>query len=248
MSENGMTGPTSNSGFGSSSSSSNRYPYYYGPGGRLVLVDSALEAVNRGSTTIGIKTPNFALLSSHIKPTKALVDPAEKIFTIDRHVGATGSGYIGDILQLIDELRLEAQKHKLTFESPIDISSLAKHIGSYLHNYTIYAVRPQAASIIIAGEDQTGVQLYQVDPSGTFFRGSGFAIGQSSDTALDIIQREYTADMSIDQAIELSNKAIERALGEKPLVEIGVVIKNKNGQVARGKEGEGEEGGLFKKL
>jgi hypothetical protein len=30
-------------------------------------------------------------------------------------------------------------------------------------------------------------------------------------------------------------------------VEIGVVIKNKNGQVARGKE-EGEEGGLFKKL
>ena len=83
MSENGMTGPTSNSGFGSS-----RYPYYYGPGGRLVLVDSALEAVNRGSTTIGIKTPKFALLSSHIKPTKALVDPAEKVFTIDRHVGA----------------------------------------------------------------------------------------------------------------------------------------------------------------
>jgi proteasome alpha subunit len=242
MSENGMTGPTSSSGFGSS-----RYPYYYGPGGRLVLVDSALEAVNRGSTTIGIKTPTFALLSSHIKPTKALVDPAEKVFTIDSHVGATGSGYIGDILQLIDELRLEAQKHRLTFESPIDISSLAKHLGSYLHNYTIYAVRPQAASIIIAGEDQTGVQLYQVDPSGTFFRGSGFAIGQSSDTALDIIQREYTADMSIDQAIELSSKAIERALGEKPLVETGVVIKNKNGRVATGKEEE-EEGGLFKKL
>ncbi|MDQ3868020.1 MAG: hypothetical protein M3250_00500 [Thermoproteota archaeon] len=241
MSENGMTGPTSSSGFGSS-----RYPYYYGPGGRLVLVDSALEAVNRGSTTIGIKTPTFALLSSHIKPTKALVDPAEKVFTIDSHVGATGSGYIGDILQLIDELRLEAQKHRLTFESPIDISSLAKHLGSYLHNYTIYAVRPQAASIIIAGEDQTGVQLYQVDPSGTFFRGSGFAIGQSSDTALDIIQREYTADMSIDQAIELSSKAIERALGEKPLVETGVVIKNKNGRVATGKEEE--EGGLFKKL
>lgn len=243
MSENSMTGPTSNSGF-----SSSRYPYYYGPGGRLVLVDSALEAVNRGSTTIGIKTPNFALLSSHIKPTKALVDPAEKVFTIDRHVGATGSGYIGDILQLIDELRLEAQKHRLTFESPIDISSLAKHIGSYLHNFTIYAVRPQAASIIIAGEDQTGVQLYQVDPSGTFFRGSGFAIGQSSDTALDIIQREYTADMGVDQAIELSNKAIERALGEKPLVETGVVIKNKNGRVAKGKEEGEEEGGLFKKL
>ena len=40
----------------------NRYPYYYGQGGRLVLVDSAIEAVNRGSTTIGIKTAEFALI------------------------------------------------------------------------------------------------------------------------------------------------------------------------------------------
>jgi proteasome alpha subunit len=200
-----------------------RYPYFYGPEGRLVLVDSALEAVNRGSTTIGIKTPSFALIASHIKPIRSLVDPAEKIFAIDGHVGATGSGYIGDILQLIDELRLEAQKHRLSFESPIDVGSLAKHLGSYLHNYTIYAVRPQAASVIIAGTDQTGVQLYQVDPSGTFFRGSGFAIGQASDSALEVIQREYSADMTVEQAVALSNRAIERALGERPVVEIGVV-------------------------
>ena len=200
-----------------------RYPYFYGPEGRLVLVDSALEAVRRGSTTIGIKTPAFAMLASHIKPVRPLIDPAEKIFTIDGHVGATGSGYIGDILQLIEELRLEAQKHRLSFESPIDVGSLAKHMGSFLHNYTIYAVRPQAASVIVAGFDQTGLQLYQVDPSGTFMRGSGFAIGQSSDIALDVVQQEFSADMSIEQAVALSNKAIEKALGERPVVEIGVV-------------------------
>ncbi len=200
-----------------------RYPYFYGPEGRLVLVDSALEAVSRGSTTVGIKTPAYALLASHIKPVRSLIDPAEKIFVIDGHVGATGSGYIGDILQLIDELRLEAQKHRLSFETSIDVGSLAKHLGSYLHNYTIYAVRPQAASVIVAGYDQGGVQMYQVDPSGTFMRGSGFAIGQSAEIALDVMQREYSADMSVDQAVELSNKAIERALGEKPVVEVGVV-------------------------
>jgi F420-0:gamma-glutamyl ligase len=52
--------------------------------------------------------------------------------------------------------------------------------------------------------------------------------------------------MGIDQAIELSTKAIERALGEKPLVETGVVITNKNGEAAR-RRGE-ENGGQFKKL
>jgi proteasome alpha subunit len=203
-------------------SAGTRYPYFYGPEGRLVLVDSALEAVSRGSTTIGIKTPSFALLASHIKPVRPLIDPAEKIFAIDGHVGATGSGYIGDILQLIDELRLEAQKHRLNFESPIDIGSLAKHLGSYLHNYTIYAVRPQAASVIVAGVNQAGIQMYQVDPSGTFMRGSGFAIGQSADVALQVLSQEYSADMTVDQAVALSNKAIERALGERPVVEVGV--------------------------
>jgi proteasome alpha subunit len=200
-----------------------RYPSFYGPEGRLILVDSALEAVNRGSTTIGIKTPTFALLASHIKPARPLMEPTEKVFPVDGHVGATGSGYIGDILQLIDELRLEAQKHRLGFESPIDVGSLAKHLGGYLHNYTIYAVRPQAASVIIAGADQMGVHMYQVDPSGTYFRGSGFAIGQSADAALEVIQREYSADMTVEQAAQLSNKAIERALGERPVVEVGVV-------------------------
>jgi len=201
----------------SSPNFSNRFPFY-GPQGRLVLVDSALEAVSRGSTTIGIKTPKFAIISSQIKPTHPLIEPSEKIFSIDFHAGATGSGYIGDILQLIDALRLEAQRHRLTYETSIDIDSLAKHLSTFLHNYTTYAVRPQAASMILAGADQTGIQLYQVDPSGTFFRGSGFAIGQSSEIALDVMTKE--------EAIELGEKAIEKALGEKPIVETGVVTQN----------------------
>ena len=200
----------------------NRYPYY-GQGGRLVLVDSALEAVNRGSTTIGIKTPDFALISSHIKPTLPLVDPNEKIFTIDNHIGATGAGYIADIEQLIEEIRLQAQKHKLSYESSIDIKSITKHLSTYLHNYTIYAVRPQAASIIIAGVDENGIQLYQVDPSGTYLKGSGFAIGYSSDIALDVIQKGYDKNMTVKQALELTDSAIEKVIGEKPVVQSGIV-------------------------
>ena len=78
--------------------------------------------------------------------------------------------------------------------------------------------------MIVAGVDQSGVHLYQVDPSGTFMRGSGFAIGQSADIAFDVLQREYSADMSIEQAAELSNKAIEKAVGERSVVEVGRVI------------------------
>lgn len=203
----------------------NRYSYYYGQGGGLVLVDSAIEAVNKGSTTIGIKTPEFALISSHIKPTLPLVDPNEKIFTIDKHIGATGAGYIADIEQLIEEIRVQAQKHRISYESSMDIKSVAKHLSTYLHTYTIYAVRPQAASIIIAGVDEIGIQLYQVDPSGTYLKGSGFAIGYSSDIALEVIQKEYNKNMTPEQALELTHSAIEKAIGEKPVVESGIVTR-----------------------
>ena len=200
-----------------------RYPSYYGQGGRLVLVDNALEAVNKGSTTIGLKTSEFALISSHIKPTLPLVDPNEKIFVIDKHIGATGAGYIADIEHLIEEIRLQAQKHRISYDSAIDIRSITKHLSTYLHNYTIYAVRPQAASIIIAGIDENGIHLYRVDPSGTYLKGGGFAIGYSSDLALDVLQKGYDTNMNIEQALKLSNEAIEKAIGEKPVVESGIV-------------------------
>ena len=119
---------------------------------------------------------------------------------------------------MIDELRLEAQKHRLNLESPIDVGSLTKHLGSFLHKFMLYTVRPQAASIICRRRSGwCAGRPYQVDPSGTFFRGSGFAIGQWADVALDVLQREYSADMTVDQAVALSNKAVERALGKRSL-------------------------------
>jgi proteasome alpha subunit len=200
-----------------------RMPYFYGPEGALVQVDFALEAVNRGSTTIGIKTNDYAILASQLKPTRALVDPAEKIYQIDEHLGATGAGYIGDVLKLIQELRLQAQKHRLTFDSPIDVKTASEELSSYLHQYTIYTVRPLGASIIIAGRDPTGLQMYQVDPSGTYFRGSGFAIGAGSERSLEVIQRGYRPNMNLQELIALGTNAIKTVTQDESQIELGLV-------------------------
>ena len=65
--------------------------------------------------------------------------------------------------------------------------------------------------------------MYRVDPSGTYLKGGGFAIGYSSDVALDVIQKGYDTNMNIEEALKLSNEAIEKAIGEKPVVESGIV-------------------------
>ena len=125
-----------------------RYPYYYGPEGRLVLVDSALEAVNRGSTTIGIKTPVFALISSHIKPTKPLVEPAEKIFTVDGHIGATGSGYIG--ANFIKNLVFSGgPRAKPGIISIKDADTLESNIDSFNHNFSKVGIAVEKHDVVI---------------------------------------------------------------------------------------------------
>jgi proteasome alpha subunit len=201
-----------------------RMPFFYNPEGRLVQVDYALQAVARGSTTIGLRTKDFALLSSQVKPTRPLMEPAEKVYVVDDHVGATGSGYIGDVTSLIDQLRIGAQRHRLVYDTPIDVGTLSRNLSEYLHEFTMYAVRPFGASILIAGADDLGVQLIQVDPSGTTFRGAAFAIGQYADEAMETLVKGYRPDLTVEEAIVLATQAIQGVNGGGPVpIEHGIV-------------------------
>ena len=200
-----------------------RMPFFYNQEGRLVQVDYALQAVSRGSTTLGLKTKDFALLSSQVKPTRPLMEPAEKVFVVDDHIGATGSGYIGDVTTLLDQVRVAAQRHRLVYDEPIDVGTLSRNLSEYLHEFTMYAVRPFGASVLLAGVDHFGIQLVQVDPSGTTFKGSAFAIGQSADEALETIVKGYRPDLTVEAAINLVSQSIEGVNGGKSVIEHGIV-------------------------
>src|SRR2546428_13578865 len=86
-----------------------RMPFFYNQEGRLVQVDYALQAVSRGSTTLGLKTKDFAVLSSQVKPTRPLMEPAEKVFVVDEPIGAKGWGDIGVWRRRLAQLALPAQ-------------------------------------------------------------------------------------------------------------------------------------------
>src|SRR5256886_8912805 len=185
-----------------------RMPFFYNQEGRLVQVDYALQAVSRGSTTLGLKTKDFALPSRQAKPTRPLMEPAEKVFVVDDHIGATGSGYIGDVTTLLDQVRVAAQRHRIVYDEPIDVGTLSRNLSEYLHEFTMYAVRPFGASVLLAGIDHLRVPLVPVDPSGTTFQGSAFSIGQSSDEALEALVQGHPPDLSLGAAVALAAPAI----------------------------------------
>ncbi|BAJ51000.1 20S proteasome alpha subunit [Candidatus Caldarchaeum subterraneum] len=200
-----------------------RFQMFYGPEGRMTLVDRALEAVMRGAISIGLRFPRYAVLASMVKPTRKLMKPSDKVFIVDDHVGVTGSGYISDLYRIVDHMRIEAQRHRLLFDAAVDVGTLVDSVSGYFHGYTLYPVRPQGVAVIIGGVDKLGVQLYQVDPSGTAFNGDAFALGVNSDKAIDILENEYRPDMSLDEALNLITSVVERTGNPEPTIQVGYI-------------------------
>jgi 20S proteasome subunit alpha 2 len=62
-------------------------------------------------------------------------------------------------------------------------------------------VRPFGVSLLVAGYDEDGPHLFQVDPSGTFFGWKATAIGKNFKNARSFLERRYREDMELEDAI-----------------------------------------------
>ena len=62
-------------------------------------------------------------------------------------------------------------------------------------------VRPFGVSCLVAGYDDDGPQLFQVDPSGAAFGWKATAIGKNYINAKNFLERRYNEDMELDDAI-----------------------------------------------
>jgi 20S proteasome subunit alpha 2 len=62
-------------------------------------------------------------------------------------------------------------------------------------------VRPFGVSLMVAGYDDNGPQLYQVDPSGAFFGWKASAIGKNYVNSKTFLEKRYSDDIEIEDAI-----------------------------------------------
>ncbi len=205
----------------------------FSPDGRLFQVEYAREAVKKGTTTIGIKFKDGVILMVDKRVSSKLVEPEsiEKIYDIDDYIGCATSGLVADARILVDEARKEAQKHKITYGENISVEILVKKICDYKQNFTQYGgARPFGTALLLAGVDDTGVHLFETDPSGALVAYKATCIGSGRPAVIECFEEGYKDKMSYDAAMKLSLKALSSATEEKitqDSVEIGVVEKGK---------------------
>ena len=182
----------------------------FSPDGRLYQVEYAIETVRRGSLAVGIRTKTSVILAVEEKP-RTLQAPGEtqKIFQVDDHLGVAAAGYVPDARVQVDQARVAAQSNRLVYDEPVDVETIAKKLSDMSQQYTQYAgVRPFGVSLIIAGVDAGGPELFLCDPSGTYIGYYAIAIGAGSDQVLEYLQQKYKEEISEDDALTLAVESI----------------------------------------
>lgn len=201
----------------------------FSPDGRLFQVEYAREAVKRGTTALGIKAKDGAVLLVDKRAATRLVEmeSIEKIFQIDDHIGVAASGLVADARALVDLARSQAQINKATYDEPIGIETLSKELCDFMQSYTQSGgVRPFGTSLIIAGIEGDNTRLFETDPSGALLEYKATGIGSGRSEIMDFLEKKYSEDINLDKAIVLGLDAL-KTVTEGALdalnIEIGVI-------------------------
>jgi len=163
------------------------------------------------------------------------ISSIEKIVKLTDYIGVTYSGMGPDFRVLVRKGRKKAQEYFRFYKEQIPVSTMVRELANIMQEYTQSGgVRPFGVSLLVAGIDESGPQLYQVDPSGSFFAWKAAAIGSGMLPAEDFLKKRYTEDITYDDAIHRAIRILKEGFqGEmkKENIEIGLILPGEKFQV-----------------
>ena len=185
----------------------------FSPDGHLFQVEYAMEAVRKGTTAVGVRGSDHIVFAVERKSTAKLQDPRtiHKIVRLDQHVTLAFAGLTADARVLVNKARIECQSYRLTCEDSPPLEYVARYIARTQQKYTQRGgVRPFGVSSILAGFDtDRKPQIYQIDPSGTYFAWKANAIGgRNFKNMREFLEKEWTEGLSEADATKLTVKTL----------------------------------------
>ncbi len=199
----------------------------FSPDGRLFQVEYAREAVKRGTTSLGLIFKGGVIITA-ARPLGQLALPnhgSDKIHQIDDHLGAAISGFLADGRVLIDAGRLKSQVHKITYDEPLSVRGAVKEIADRMQLFTQYGgVRPYGVALLFGGIDENGPELFEIDPSSTFYNWKAQVIGRGSTEANKVLRKEWKEGLEQEDALKLAIKALRAAEKSVKPSEVELII------------------------
>lgn len=186
----------------------------FSPDGHVFQVEYALEAVKRGTCAVGVKGSKVVVLGAERRSTLKLQDPRttpSKLCRVDEHLTLAFAGLNADARVLLDMARVEAQSRRLTLEDAATVEYMTRYVAGVQQRYTQSGgVRPFGISTLIVGFDpqSSTPKLYHTEPSGIYSAWKANAIGRSSKTVRELLEKLWKPDMSEEETVKLAVQAL----------------------------------------
>merc|ERR1712217_938645 len=150
-----------------------------------------------------------------------------KVENLSDNVGVVCAGMVPDYRVLLRRGRKIAQTYYKTYRELIPVSQIVREEAAVMQEFTQSGgVRPFGISLMIAGFDDSGPQLFQVDPSGSYFGWKASAIGKNHVNAKSFLEKRYSEDMELEDAIHIAILTLKEGFEEAITadnVEIGII-------------------------
>ena len=201
----------------------------FSPEGHLLQVEYAEKTVRLGSASIGFSCKDGVVIIADRRKKEELIkdESANKVFEIDKHIMASAAGILSDARVLVEKAQVEAQQHRVTYESGIGVESVVKEIANAKQLSTQYgALRPYGVALMFAGITNSDPELYVADVTGNYFEYKATAIGENDEEIKKMLKKEYKDSMETEEAIKTGLKIFKKVLGKKFKIErfdVGVI-------------------------
>ncbi|KAM0683038.1 Proteasome subunit beta type-5 [Mitosporidium daphniae] len=168
-------------------------------------------SLNHGTTTLGFKFAHGVLIAVDSRATSGSYiasQTVKKVIEINPFLLGTMAGGAADCSYWERVLGVHCRLYELKNKERISVAAASKTLANMVLQYRGMGL---SMGTMVAGWDKKGPGLFYVDSDGTRLEGNLFSVGSGSTFAYGILDSEYRYDLSIDEAVDLGQRAIYHA-------------------------------------
>jgi proteasome beta subunit len=168
--------------------------------------------VARGTTTLGLTCKEGVVLATERRATgdtMILSHSAVKLFALDKHLGLTIAGYVGDAQALVRYFQAEIALYRLRRGSPLPVEGAATLISNLLNQNRYF---PYLVGLVLGGVDRSGNHVYGIDMDGGMIEDRYVSEGSGSPVAYGVLESGYSSGLPLSDGVDLALRALTMAM------------------------------------